>query len=152
MKWFLLLPLLSVFVVAQELKIEAEFFKADEKKGVSFFRGNVYIKKQNDELNASEVYIYTDKNHKPTKFQAQGDVSFAIETKKHEKYRGKAQKVIYIPKTKEYSFFGDVHLMQVDKQKEIKGDEVVLQTVDGKAYAKGKKSGPVIMIFDIGEE
>jgi hypothetical protein len=39
-----------------------------------------------------------------------------------------------------------------NEKKEIQGDEVVLQTTDGKAYAKGIVKKPVIMIFDISEE
>ena len=36
-----------------------------------------------------------------------------------------------------------------DEKKEITGDEVVLKTIEGKAYAKGDKSEPVIMIFKL---
>ena len=42
-----------------------------------------------------------------------------------------------------------MYLKQIDKKKEIIGDEVVLKTIEGKAYAKGAKKEPVIMIFDI---
>ena len=152
MKIVFILVFIFFELFSQELKIKANSFKADEKGGVSIFEGSVNILKSSDELNASKVTIYTDKKHKPTKFMAEGNVSFVIKTKDSSIYRGKAQKVMYIPKTKEYSFFGDVHLLQVDKKKEIIGDEVVLKTVDGKAYAKGKKSEPVIMIFDIAED
>ena len=152
MKVIVFLIFIVIELFSQELKIKADSFKADEKRGVSIFEGSVNIVKGFDELNASKVTIFTDKKHKPIKFIAQGDVSFKIKTKKKALYRGKAQKVIYVPKQKEYKFFGNVHLLQVDKKKEIIGDEVVLQVVDAKAYAKGKKSEPVIMIFDIAED
>ncbi len=141
--------LFAVALLSEELKIKANKFSADEKSGISIFEGDVNIVKGIDELNASKVIIYTDKKHKPIKYIANGGVSFYISTKKSSVYRGHAQKVIYKPVEKEYHFYKDVYLSQVDEKKEIIGDEVVLKTTEGKAYAKGKINGPVIMIFNI---
>ncbi len=151
MKIFILI-LLTLALHSQELKIKAKTFDSDQKKGISVFKGNVNIIKENDELNASKVIVYTDQNQQPTKFIAEGNVSFVISTQDGASYRGQAQKTIYIPKTKEYFFYKDVHLKQIGENKEIIGDEVVLQSIDGKAYAKSKSSKPVIMIFDLEEE
>lgn len=153
MKYLLiLLLLLQTVLFSEELQIKADEFKGDQNKGISIFSGHVRIKKVNDELNASKITVYTDKKNKPTKFVALGDASFAIETKKGAHYRGVAQKVVYLPLKKEYHFFGNVHLKQIDQKKEIFGQEVILQAIDGKAYAKGIKKEPVIMIFDIKDE
>jgi len=151
-----ILMVLSVFLtislISQELKIKADQFDGDEKSGVSVFKGNVNIVRENDELNATKVTVYTDTDHQPKKYVAQGNVSFHIETKGGSLYEGVAQKVIYMPNVKEYHFFTDVHLKQLNEKKEIIGDEVVLKTIEGKAYAKGAKEEPVIMIFKIEKE
>ena len=153
MKYIILFTLLLTSLLnAEDLKIKANSFKADENTGISVFSGDVNIIKKNDELNASEVTIYVDKKKQPTKFIALGDVSFTIETKQGAIYKGVAGKVIYLPNKKEYHFFKDVHLKQVNEKKEIIGKEVVLKTTEGKAYAKGVKSEPVIMIFNIPDE
>jgi len=153
MKYIILFTLfLTSLLNAEDLKIKANSFKADENTGVSVFSGEVNIIKKNDELNASEVTIYVDKENQPTKFIAVGDVSFVIETKQGAIYKGQAGKVIYLPNEKEYRFFKDVHLKQVNEKKEIIGEEVVLKTTEGKAYAKGIESEPVIMIFNIPDE
>ena len=144
--------LLHYAVAAQELKIKANLFSTDEAKGLSIFDGSVNVLKGSDELNASKVLVYTDKKRKPIKFIATGDVSFNITTKERAHYEGSAQKVIYKPQNKEYRFYGDVHLKQLDEKKEILGDEVILNIVDGKACAKGLKKEPVIMIFDMKDE
>jgi lipopolysaccharide export system protein LptA len=143
---------LQVVSFAVELKIKANTFSADENKGISVFSGDVQMKKESDELNATEVTIYTDKKNQPTKFVAIGNVSFIMQTKQGSKYRGNANRVVYLPKLKEYRFYENVHLQQLDEKKEILGDEVVLSIVNGKAYAKGMKKDPVIMIFDIQDE
>jgi len=150
MKYILILSiLLSSLIFSQELKITADTFSADEMKGLSIFTGHVNILKKNDELNASKVSIYTDAKNQPTKFVAIGNVSFKIETKTKAKYEGVANKVIYLPLKKEYRFYENVYLKQINEKKEIKGDEVILNTNDGKAYAKGLKKEPVIMIFNL---
>lgn len=149
---FLLILILNTLLCSQELKIKSNSFRADQNSGISVFSGDVNIIKNSDELNASEVTIYTDKKNQPTKFVAFGNVSFYIETKQGAKYRGVANKVIYMPMAQEYHFFDNVHLQQLNEKKEILGDEVVLKTKDGEAYAKGEKKGPVVMIFNIADE
>jgi len=153
MKYFFIVTLfLSSFLFAEELKVIADAFNTDQVNGVSTFEGNVNIIKKSDELNASKVTIYTDEKNQPTKFIALGEVSFKILTKEGANYTGTAGKVIYLPQKSEYRFFTDVHLKQIDEKKEIQGDEVILNTVDGKAHAKGLKQEPVIMIFNIADE
>jgi len=152
MKFLFILTLFISLTHSSELIVKANAFKADEKAGTSVFEGNVNIIKENDELNSSKLVIFTNKTHQPTKYIANGNVSFKITTKNGAKYKGVAQKVIYFPQKKEYRFYKDVYLQQIDEKKEIIGNEVVLSTIDGKAYAKGKQSGPVIMIFNIPEE
>jgi len=141
--------ILIISLYSQELRIKANEFNTDEKKGITIFIGDVDIKRTNDTLNASKVIVYTDKHHQPTKFIAIGNVSFKIQTQDGSRYEGKAQKTIYNPVKKEYYFYKGVYLKQLDNKKEIIGDEVVLKTIEGKAYAKGAKKEPVIMIFEI---
>jgi len=149
MRSIYLIFFLALSLYSQELKIKADSFSADEKSGISVFTGSVNILRNNDELNATEVTVHTDSNHKPLKFVAVGNVSFYIETKSGSIYNGVAQKVLYIPEKKEYYFYNNVHLKQLDENKEIIGDEVVLKATEGKAHAKGKKDGPVVMIFNM---
>ena len=143
---------IATALFSQELKIKANTFNADQKAGISVFEGNVNIIKENDELNASKVTINTNEKQEPTKFVAEGNASFHIQTLDGAVYSGKAQKVVYLPKEKEYHFFKEVHLKQLNDKKEIIGDEVILKTVEGKAYAKGAQKEPVIMIFNMPAE
>ena len=123
-----------------------------KKKGVSIFKGDVNILRENDEINASMITVFTNKDNQPTKYIAKGDVSFHITTQEGAKYKGRSQKVIYKPLSKEYFFYDDVHIKQLNEKNEIIGDEVVIKTVEGMAKAKSKTNKPVIMIFDIKEE
>ena len=153
MKKIIILTILATLsLFAEELQVKAKLFNSDQKTGISVFEGNVNIIKGSDELNASKVTIYTDAQQQPTKFIADGNASFRIKTEDGSLYRGKAQKVVYLPVEKEYHFFEDVYLKQVNEKKEIIGSEVILKTIEGKAYAKGEDEAPVIMIFNMPEK
>ena len=106
----------------------------------------------NDEINASKIIIYTNAERKPTRIVAEGDVSFVIETETGDSYAGKSQKAIIKPLEKSYHFFTDVHLRQLNRFKEINGDEVYVNTLKGTAVAKGADKKPVIMVFDIADK
>jgi lipopolysaccharide export system protein LptA len=152
MKQLLLATLLVSSIFGDELQIKANEFNTDQKTGISIFEGDVNIQKGQDELNASKVTVYIDANREPTKFVAQGDVSFYVATQEGSLYKGKSQEAIYFPQKKEYHFFKNVHLKQLDDNKEVTGDEVVLKSIEGTAYAKGAEKEPVIMIFNLKEK
>jgi len=137
---------------AEQLKIVADAFTANEKQGRSVFEGHVHVKMGSDELNASRVEVYTDTDRTPTKYVAQGDASFFLKADNGSTYSGKAQKVIFLPLKEEYRFYGDVHLMQHNEHKQIDGEEVVVNIQEGTAAARGAKQQPVIMIFNLPEE
>lgn len=149
---FTLVLLLTLCEGAEELRIVAENFDADEQKGISVFTGNVKIEKGGDELNASRVVIYVDKNRKPSKYIAEGNVSFCIQTENNDTYNGSSQKVVFIPSEKLYKFYTDVHLRQINQHKEINGDEVFLDVLRGRAIAKGAEKKPVIMTFQLDDK
>ncbi len=143
---------LLISLQAEQLKIVAKSFNGDEKSGITVFKGNVQITKGSDELNASVVTVYTDAKRKPTKYIAKGNVSFIIKTEAQAIYQGKAEKAIFVPSKKEYHFYTNVHIEQIDEKKEINGEEVVISTVQGTARAKGGKTKPVVMTFEIEDE
>jgi lipopolysaccharide export system protein LptA len=146
---FFVLALSSAVLMGDELKVTSDFFDGDDKKGIAIFTGDVKMKKGFDELNASKVTIYTDSKHDPIKMIAEGDVSFFVKSENNSTYDGKAQKVVYMPKIKEYQFYKNVHLRQLDDRKQIDGDKVILNTITGKALAQGAQKEPVVMIFHI---
>lgn len=142
-------PLLVTLVHAEELKVISESFKGDQQKGVSVFTGNVKVTKGSDELNASKVTIYTDKENKPTKYYAEGDVSFYILTEVGEKYKGKSQTAIYLPNESEYQFYKKVDLIRIDDYRRVKGDKVIVNTIGGNASAESTNNEPVVMTFTL---
>ena len=148
---FLILFLLILIETAhaKELKIISKSFEGNEQKGISTFFGDVQIIMGIDEMNASKVIIYTDKDRSPYKYIAEGKVSFFISTENNSTYQGSAERAVFLPNEGEYQFFKNVHLRQLNDRKQIDGDEVIVNTKDGTATAKGGDKKPVIMIFNI---
>ncbi|HEX5710586.1 MAG TPA: lipopolysaccharide transport periplasmic protein LptA [Sulfuricurvum sp.] len=138
---------LTLSLWAEELKVISENFKGDQPQGLSIFTGNVKVTKGLDELNASKVTIYTDAARKPTKYVAEGSVSFYIVTELGERYRGKSQKAIYLPNESEYQFYTKVDLIRIDDYRRVKGDKVVVNEIRGFANADSAGGEPVVMIF-----
>ena len=152
-KILIILSICAMTLVGEQVKIVAEQFDGNEKKGITVFKGNVKITKGSDELNASKVTVYTDKNRNPYRYEAEGDVSFYIDLEENNAtYKGDAGKVIYFPNKKKYQFYTNVHLYQLGTNRKIFGEEVKLDAKDGNAQAIGKEKAPVIMIFNVEEK
>lgn len=149
LKLLFLASLFFTLTYAEELQVISDNFKGDQQKGVSVFTGHVKVTKGFDELNASKVTIFTDKDRKPVKYFAEGDVTFYIVTEMKEKYRGKSQSAIYYPDVSEYQFFQKVDLIRLDDYRRVKGDKVIVNTVVGNASAESANNEPVIMTFTI---
>lgn len=147
--YILLVLTISPLGFANELKVVANSFHGNNIKGISVFDGDVKITKGSDELNASNVIIYLNKLHKPTKMIANGHVSFYITAENNASYHGKAHKVIYLPAQKEYQFYKNVHIWQINNKREIEGNKIILNISTGQAVANGAKHSPVVMIFNL---
>ena len=144
-----LIPLLFTLTWGEELKVISDNFRGDQLKGISVFTGNVKVTKGLDELNATKVTIYTDKDKNPVKYLAVGDVSFYIVTELKERYKGKSQTAIYLPDKSEYHFYKKVDLIRLDDFRRVKGDKVVVNTISGQAAAASTEDEPVIMTFTV---
>ena len=148
-----ILSLCALSLFAEQVKIVAESFDGNEKKGVTVFKGNVVITKGKDELKASKVTVHTTTERNPYKYEAEGNVSFFIDMPDNNMtYKGDAGKVVYFPLKQEYQFFTNVHLYQVDTNRKIFGEKIILNAKDANAKAVGKEKTPVIMYFDIEEK
>ncbi|HIP02438.1 MAG TPA: lipopolysaccharide transport periplasmic protein LptA [Campylobacterales bacterium] len=151
MKKLLLLIAFSFTLVASEqVEVNAEEFKADEKKLISYFRGSVFIKKGKDEIKADLLKIIFDKTNKPIKYDATGNVSFKISTSSQH-FVGTANQIIYEPSNKKYKAFGHVNIKETIKNQTLKGESITIDRISGKTSIIGSKNRPVKFIFTVEE-
>ncbi|WP_169777557.1 lipopolysaccharide transport periplasmic protein LptA [Campylobacter mucosalis] len=144
---FLALSVLAFGV--EQVQIVADSFFADENKQISEFNGNVKINKGNfDELVAKNVVVHFDKNRQPTKYIATGDAKFKVLIKqKH--YNGNAEVLIYEPATQTYTLTKDAHLHEIDTDKHIYGEKIVINQLSGTYNVNSDEKKPVKFIFQV---
>jgi len=148
---FLILLSITFCLIAEEIEILSNTFEADEKRLVSIFKGDVKVKKGKDKIDAKKLIVYFDKNKKPIRYEALGDVIFRVVLDLNRSYEGKAQKIIYIPKKKEYIFEKDVFIVQKPQMRKIYGQKVIINKSTNQAFVEGKKDKPVKFIFKVEE-
>lgn len=152
MKLFILFSLILSSLFAAKLQIEGDSFERNQKKKVSSFTGNVKIKKDRDELNASKVLVYVDDNNRPVKYEAIGDVTFNVTTENNVTYSGRSQRLIFLPATKEYQFYKQVFIEEKATARTLSGEKIVLSMTSGNAKIAGKEKIPVRVTFEIDDK
>lgn len=156
MKYLVSLFLSALFLFSansEKLIIDAKNFEANDKKGISSFKGNVKIQMNKDRLSANQVDIYfisqKGKNTKiPSKYIASGNVKFTIITnKKH--YEGKGNKIIYSPIKQEYTVIGNGFLQEKNDDRKIYGEKIYVNQLSGEAKVSGSDNKPVRFIINL---
>ncbi|WP_457596584.1 lipopolysaccharide transport periplasmic protein LptA [Hydrogenimonas sp.] len=142
---------LALTAATEEVRIASDRFEADEKAKVTKFIGHVHMQKGGDELNASKVVVYFDKNNKPVRYEALGKTSFVIVMEKGQRYTGKADKLVYLPRTRRYELYGDVVLREPALDRTVRGEKVIVEKASGKALVEGGSDKPVRFIFQVEE-
>ncbi|MEO1922974.1 MAG: LptA/OstA family protein [Nautiliaceae bacterium] len=149
MKKFLIL-LIVIFVSAAELEISSDSFKFDSQKLVSIFKGHVKAVKEKDEILSKEMIVYFDKNKKPVKFEAIGDVKFKFILDKNSTYRGKCDKLVYWIKRGDILLAGNAFVQKLDTNESIRGDKILLNKFTKNIKVEGGKK-PINIIIKVEE-
>ena len=134
---------------AEQVEVNADNFFADENKQISEFTGNVHIKKgAYDELFANKVIVYFDTKRQPIKYVATGNARAKIAMKdKH--YDGKGDTLTYEPATQTYTVTGNGHLHEVETDKNVYGEKIVVNQNSGTYNVNSDEKKPVKFIFQI---
>lgn len=140
------------------LEITALNMQSNEKKGITTISGNVIIKRNKDILKADKVVIYTDKDKKPTKYIATGEiVDFLLyldqkNSPEKREIKGKCKKLVYLVEKGEYQLYDNAIIKEKGKNNVIKGEEIILNNNSGYADVKGNKKRPVKLIFSLDKD
>ena len=137
------------FLNAEQVEITSNDFFADENKQISEFVGNVNIKKGSyDELKANKVIVHFDKKRQPVKYVATGNTRAKIFMKdKH--YDGKGDTLTYEPAKQTYTVTGNGYLHEVETDKNVYGDKIVVNQKDSTYSVNSDEKKPVKFILQI---
>ena len=137
------------FLSADEIEVSALEFIGDEKKKITYLKGNVDIKRAQDRLKAKEARIYLDKKNKPEKMEALGGVEFWITLENNRKVEGVADSVVYHPKKEEYQLLGNVVVNEPAKNNKVRGDKILILYKEGYINVVGSEKKPAKLIFKL---
>jgi len=151
MKKILLITILVTFTLAQNIEITSKEFEADQQKLISKFIGDVVVKRAKDILKSQKLFIYFDKNKKPLRLVAIGNVIFEVYDKNGKFYKGRAQKIEYFPNKKEYLFYEQVHIVQMPDNRKIFAQKVILDLKSSHIQVSGEDKKPVKIILKLKE-
>jgi len=147
-KIFILISVLS-FIFADILHITSKNFYYDSKKLESIFTGDVNVTKNKDNILADKIIVYFNKNKKPVKFKAIGNVRFVLNDE-NVTYKGKCNKLIYNFLNTNIFLIGNAFVKKLQTNESIRGDFIQINRKNKTIKVKGNKK-PVNIIIKVNQ-
>lgn len=149
-KFILFLILVSpLFAEKEKIEITSNTFVADDKKKITEFIGNVKVKKGEDTIEAERLIVTLSSKNEPLRYVAEGKVKLLLTTENGNRYRGSSYRAVYNSQKQQYELNGNVKITEIKTERELQGERIVLDQVDGKAQVFGKGNKPVKFIFSV---
>lgn len=133
---------------ADKIEVSALSFYADENVGKSVLSGDVVVKRDKDVLHSDELVIFTDKNRKPIRYEAQKNAKFSINIK-GKTYKGSGDKFIYIVDKDLYRIEGNAFIHEVQSDKKLYGDRIVVDRGANVYRVESRDRKPARFVFEL---
>lgn len=135
------------------IKIDSKKFKA--KDDSLSFEGSVYINRNKDFLKASRATLkfYTKKDGTKAikRYTAKGNVYLKV--KEHNNILiVKGDEVVYSPLIKKYVIYGNGYIKDTKHNREISGDKIFIDLLQGTTQVQGSGEAPVEFIIRANEQ
>jgi len=141
---------LAVFLFSDNLHITSDKFFYDSKKMISEFIGDVNATKGKDNILAQKMIIYFNKNKKPIKYIATGDVKFVLSLDKNDTYKGHCAKLIYNFLTEDIFLMGNAFIKKLETNESVSGDKIKINRKTKNVEVIGNKK-PVNIIIKVNQ-
>ncbi|GAB6073836.1 lipopolysaccharide transport periplasmic protein LptA [Nautilia lithotrophica] len=150
-KIIFIISMMLIFINAEELKVTSKYFHYDMAKKESVFKGDVNATKGKDNILADEMIIFFDKNKKPIKFIATGNVRFVISLDKNATYKGNSNMLVYQLHNGNIILKGNAQIVKLETNESVKGNKIVLNRFTKNAEVTGGEKKPVEIIIKVNE-
>ncbi len=149
MRFLLSVLLLSSLAIAGGLEVTSKDFFYKEGDSKAEFSGNVVAKEGDSVINSDKLIVFLDKQNEAKKYKAIGNVTFTIKnTKKNRDISGSCTTLTFLPNEDRYILVGKVVLHDNVKNRDVFGDEVIIDNKKGTSVAKSNTKKPVKFIFN----
>lgn len=135
-------------VFASQIEISSNSFYANENERIGEFTGNVRVRRGSDELMADKAVVYFNASRQPLKYIASGNASFRANIK-GKRYSGSGNELIYDAKAGTYTIVGKAHIREIDSDKNVYGERIVIDQKSGTYSVGSGENKPVRFIFNV---
>jgi len=146
----LLIIFLFIFSYGANMQILSQKFEYNQTKNLSIFTKDVNVTKEKDNILCNKLFVYSTKDKKLKKLIAIGNVKFVVNDK-NATYKGKSDKLTYIPPQKLFIFEGKVHITKIQDNQQIFGDKIIVDKQTGSAKVVGKENKPLKFIIKVND-
>ena len=125
--------------------IKSKKFESNMKENISIFQNNVKLIENNNTIKADKIIIYTENINNTkyiTKYIVKDNIKFNIKTINRQ-YIGSSEKIEYDTNTKIYKFIGKTNIKELKENKELIGNEIIIDTKNNSSKIIGTKSKPI---------
>ena len=147
MRYIFLIFFIVSFLLSETLHIKSKEFFYDDKNLKSEFIGDVNITKGKDNILSDKIIIFFNKEKKPIKFIAFGNVRFLLKDK-DSTYKGRCNKLIYNFLNDNILLIGDVFVKKLETNESISADKVKIDRKTKNMEVIGKKK-PINIIIKV---
>jgi len=148
MRSFILLFFLSFSLFASNLEVTADNFYHKEGEQKAIFTGNVVVTQEENKITADKITVLLDEKGEAREYIATGNVRFILKSPKRH-IIGTCNKLTYYPVEDQYVLVGKVYMKDVLRDREVYGDEIIIDNKQGTSYANSKGKKKVKFIFKV---
>ena len=149
MRLLVSLLFLSSLALAGGLQVTSKDFFYKEGDSKAIFSGDVVATQDDNIINSDKLIVFLDKDNEAKKYKAIGHVTFTVKnSQKRRDISGSCNTLTYLPNEDKYILVGKVVMHDNLKNRDVFGDEVVLDNKKGTSVAKSNSKKPVKFIFN----
>jgi len=142
---------IGILLFSKDLHIISQKFSYDSKNLKSIFIGDVNATEGKNNVLADKMIIYFNKEKKPLKYEAIGNVRFRLVLDKNSTFVGKSDKLIYNFKNYDIFLIGNAFVKKIETNESIKANKIKLNKKTKSMEVEGNKK-PANIIIKVNDE
>lgn len=147
MNKLIILLLLPFLLYAEKVEVTSKNFYAKDSEKQAHFIDDVLVKQGKSWIHSDKLIVYFNDNNETIQYDAIGKATFEI-FKDESHFKGSAEKITYYPKASKYLLAGSAVVDDLVKERQVKGNTIVVDTMSGDSIVKGSGKKPIKFIFD----
>jgi len=135
-----------------DIEVVSDSFYANENSLYTIFSGNVKVRDDTQKIDSDKLTVYFNKNKKPTRFEAEGNVKANIKTKEGREFEATAKTMILYPNEERVELLGSALVIEVNSTNKISGEKIEFNKKSGEARVFGGDGKPAKFIIRVEED